>query len=159
MNALDNVAALVCRDSLAATLSACAHRLASELTARRLPARVLDCAELAEVDAVLSTGLGERMQPRWGGVRHAGGWVSTYWVSPCDISTDTLSRVWAPDTDGTATALQLRPAPGGAVTVGLLVRYVTAGPQKKPPVTGLNPLSGRHDLAVRAGLAIRIGRR
>ena len=37
--------------------------------------------------------------------------------------------------------------------MGLLVRYATAGPQKQPPLTGLNPLSGRHDLGVRAGLA------
>ena len=153
MNALDNAAAVVCRDSLAATLSRVRASAGRGADRPPLPARVVDSAELADVDAVLSAGLGERAQPRWGGVRHGGGWVSTYWVSPRDISTDTLSRVWAPDTDGTATALQLRPAPQGAVAVGLLVRYGTAGPQKQPPITGLNPLSGRHDLGVRAGLA------
>jgi type VII secretion protein EccE len=153
MNALDNVAAVARRDSLAATLAACAHRLAAELNAHRLGARVVNCAELADIDAMLGAGLGQRMQPRFGGVRHRDGWVSTYWVSPRDISTDTLSRVWAPDTDGTATALQLRSTPQGAVAVGLLVRYATAGQCKQPPLTGLNPLSGRHDLGVRAGLA------
>jgi type VII secretion protein EccE len=154
MNRLDNVSAVVCRDSLAATLDACAQRLAAELTARHLPARVVDSAELVDIDAILTAGLGpDAGQPRWGGVRQANGWLSTYWVSPRDISTATLERVWAPDTDYTACALQLRPAPNGGVTVGLLVRYATAGPQKQPPLTGLNPLSGRHDLGVRAGLA------
>jgi len=154
MNRLDNVSAVVCRDSLAATLDACAQRLAAELTARHLPARVVDSAELVDIDAILTAGLGpDAGQPRWGGVRQANGWLSTFWVSPRDISTATLERVWAPDTDYTACALQLRPAPHGGVTVGLLVRYATAGPQKQPPLTGLNPLSGRHDLGVRAGLA------
>ena len=69
-------------------------------------------------------------------MRQANGWLSTYWVSPRDISTATLDRVWAPDTDHTAAALQLRPAPNGGVTVGLLVRYATAGPHKQPPLTG-----------------------
>ncbi|MDV3133315.1 type VII secretion protein EccE [Mycobacterium sp. 29Ha] len=154
MNSLDNAAAVVCRDSLAATLDACAHRLATELSARHLPARVVAAEELADIDAILPAGLGlDAGRPRWGGVRHANGWVSTYWVSPRDISTSALERLWAPDTDYTATALQLRPAPDGGVAVGLLVRYATAGPQKQPPLTGLNPLSGRHDLGVRAGLA------
>ena len=154
MNRMHNVAAVVCRDSVAATLSACAHRLAAELTARHLAARVVDGDELADIDAVLAAGLGDAARPRWGGLRHPGGWVSTYWVSPRDITTATLDRVWAPDTDDTATAVQLRPGPDGAVRVGMLVRYATPGPQKQPPVTGLNPLSGRHDLGVRAGLAV-----
>jgi hypothetical protein len=74
-------------------------------------------------------------------------------VSPRDITTVTLDRVWAPDADHTATAVQLRPSPDGAVAVGVLVRYATAGPQKHAPITGLNPLSGRHELGLRAGLA------
>jgi type VII secretion protein EccE len=153
MNSLDNVAAVACRDSVAATLDACAQRLAAELTARHLPARVVDAAELADIDAALAGGLAQNPRPRWGGLRHTGGWVSTYWVSPRDISTVTLDRVWAPDSDHTATAVQLRPTPNGGVAVGMLVRYATAGPQKHAPLTGLNPLSGRHELGLRAGLA------
>ena len=42
MNRLDNAAAVVCRDSVAATLAACAARLAAELSARGIAARVLD---------------------------------------------------------------------------------------------------------------------
>jgi type VII secretion protein EccE len=153
MNSLDNVAAVACRDSVAATLDACAQRLAHELTARHLPARVVDAAELADIDEALTGGVAQNPRPRWSGLCHAGGWVCTYWVSPRDITTDTLDRVWAPDTDHTATAVQLRPSPNGGVAVGMLVRYATAGPQKHAPITGLNPLSGRHELGLRAGLA------
>jgi type VII secretion protein EccE len=153
MNSLANVAAVACRDSVAATLDACAQRLAAELTARHLPARVVDAAELADIDAALSGGVAQNPRPRFGGLRHTGGWVSTYWVSPRDITSGTLDRVWAPDTDHTATALQLRPSPNGGVAVGMLVRYATAGQQKHAPLTGLNPLSGRHELGLRAGLA------
>lgn len=154
MNQLSNVGAVVCRDSVAATLTACAHRLAAELTARHLAARVVGGEELTDIDAALSAGLSASAQPRWGGLRHNNGWVSTYWVTPGDITTATLDRVWAPDTDHTATAVQLRPGPGDSVEIGMLVRYATAGPQKQPPVNGLNPLSARHDLGVRAGLAV-----
>jgi type VII secretion protein EccE len=153
MNRLDNVAAVACRDSVAATLDACAQRLAAELTARQLPARVVDAGELADIDAALTGGITQNMKPRWGGLRHTGGWVSTYWVSPRDITTLTLDRVWTPDADHTATAVQLRPTPDGGVAVGMLVRYATGGPQKHAPLTGLNPLSGRHELGLRAGLA------
>jgi type VII secretion protein EccE len=150
MNRLDTVAAVACRDSVAATLATCAARLAAELTARHLPARVLDAAALPEVDAALAAGLGPNPQPRWSAVRHDGGSLATYWVSPRDISSDTLDRIWVPDTVSTATAVQLRPAVGGAVTVGVLVRYGASTEFGEPPVTGLNPLSGRQDLGVAA---------
>jgi type VII secretion protein EccE len=153
MNSLANVGAVACRDSVAATLDACAQRLAAELTARHLPARVVDAAELADIDAALAGGVAQNPRPRFRGLRHTGGWVSTYWVSPRDITSMTLDRVWAPDTDHTATAVQLRPSPNGGVAVGMLVRYATAGPQKHAPLTGLNPLTGRHELGLRAGLA------
>jgi type VII secretion protein EccE len=153
MNRLDSVGAVACRDSVAATLDACARRLAAELCARHLPARVVDSEELADIDTALARGVAEHSQPRFGGLRHAGGWVSIYWVTPRDISSATLDRLWAPDTDHTATAVQLRPGNDGTVAVGVLVRYTTGGPQKQPPLNGLNPLSGRHEVGLRAGLA------
>lgn len=153
MNSHDNVDAIACRESVAATLTACAQRLAVELTAQHCPARVVDSAELADIDAMLGAGVGHPARPGWGGVHHDGGSVTTYWVSPQDISTQTLDRIWVPDCDYTTTALQLRPGPGQSTEVGMLVRYATGGPLREPPVLGLNPLSGRHDLGVRASLA------
>ena len=153
MNSLDNLAAVACRESVAATLVACAQRLAVELSARHCAARVVDAAELADVDELLSAGVGEKVRPHWGGVSHERGFATSYWVSPRDISTATLDRLWVPDTEYTATTIQLRPTPIGPASVGVLVRYGTGGPLREPPITGLNPLSGRHDQALRAGLA------
>lgn len=79
--------------------------------------------------------------------------MSAYWVSPKDITTENLDRIWVPDSDATAVAVQLRPVDGGGAEVGVIVRYSTPTPLASPPLDGLNPLSGRHDLAVRAGLA------
>ena len=152
MNALDNAGAVAARDSVAATLAACAARLVAELNARHLPARVIDAAELADTDALLCAGVGDNIRPRWGGIRHANGSVTTYWISPNDINTTTLDRVWVADTESTATTLQLRPGPDDTVEIGMLVRYHTTGALREPPMTGLNPLSARHDLGLRAGL-------
>lgn len=152
MNSHDNVDAVRCRESVAATLTACAQRLAAELTAQHCPARVVDADELDDIDAALGAGVGQPSRAGWTGLHHDGGSVTAYWVSPQDISTETLDRVWVPDCDYTATALQLRPGPDQSTEVGLLVRYATGGPLREPPILGLNPLSGRHDLGVRASL-------
>ena len=153
MNRIENAAAVVCRDSVAATLAACAGRLATELSARRITARVVDAAELAEVDAQLAAGVGADPRPGWGDLRHSAGSVTAYWVSPKDISTESLDRIWVPDSEATAVTVQVRPADGGGAAVGVIVRYSTATPLASPPLDGLNPLSARHDQAVRAGLA------
>lgn len=153
MDRLQNATAIASRDSVASTLAACAARLASELSARKITARVLDAAELVDVDFQLGAGIGAQPRPGWGDLRHGAGSVSAYWVSPKDITTENLDRIWVPDSDATAVTVQLRPVDGGSAEVGVIVRYSTPTPLASPPLDGLNPLSGRHDLAVRAGLA------
>jgi type VII secretion protein EccE len=152
LNTFDNAAAVASRDSVAATLAACAQRLATELVAHRCPARVVDSAELDDADAALLTGIDSDVRSGWAGLSTPNGTLASYSLTPADISSATLDRLWSPDTDATATTLQLRRAADGAVRVGALVRYATAGPQLRPPLTGLNPLSGRHDLGLLAGL-------
>jgi hypothetical protein len=83
--------------------------------------------------------------------------MHTYWVSPRDISTTTIDRLWAPDTDATVLTVQLRCSATGATTVGVAVRYHTGGPLAGPPLTGLNPWTGRHDLGLTAGLVMADG--
>jgi type VII secretion protein EccE len=152
LNAFDNVAAVASRDSVAATLAACAQRLAIELSAHRCPARVVSSAELGDVDSALLAGIGSEVHSGWGGLSTSSAHLATYTLTPAEISSATLDRLWSPDTDATATTVQLRPAPGGEVRIGAMVRYATAGPQLRPPLTGLNPLSGRHDLGLLSGL-------
>lgn len=150
LRSVDNAGAIATRDSVAATLAACARRLAVELNAHGCPSRLVDAAELSEIDEALTGPLGKDPQAHWSGLVHSAGVVSNCWVSPPDITTATLDRLWAPDTDATLTSIQLRPATDGGVAVGALVRYATAGKLKEAPLRGLNPMSGQHDRAVRA---------
>lgn len=152
MRSRDNAGAIAARDSVAATLSACARRLAVELGAHGCPSRLVDPAELAELDLAIAGPLANGARPQWSALVHPTGAVTSYWVSPSDITTATLDRLWAPDTDATMTSVQLRPQPGGSVSVGMLVRYSTAGVLKQPPLRGLNPLSGQQERALRATL-------
>lgn len=152
LNTFDNAAAVASRDSVAATLSACAQRLVTELIAHRCPARVVSGAELDDADAALLTGIDSQVQSGWGGLSTPVGTLASYSLTPAEISSATLDRLWSPDTDATATTVQLRRASMGEVRIGAMVRYVTAGPQHRAPLTGLNPLSGRHDLGLLSGL-------
>lgn len=153
LNALDSARAIVWRESVAATMSAAAEWLAAELTSLRIPARVLSAAQIREADEALLAGIDPAGLARgWGRLRHAGGYVQTYWLSPGDISSTAIDRLWAPDTDATVVSVQLRHAEGGVSAAGVMVRYHTGGPLAEPPLTGLNPFVGRHDAALSAGL-------
>ncbi|WP_179475824.1 type VII secretion protein EccE [Mycolicibacterium vinylchloridicum] len=150
MRSRDNAGAVAARDSVAATLAACARRLAVELGAHGCPSRLVDAAELAELDTAIAGPLARGAHAQWSALVHPAGAATNYWLSPQDITTETLDRLWAPDTDATMTSIQLRPQAGGTVSVGMLVRYCTAGLLKEPPLRGLNPLSGQQEQALRA---------
>ncbi|WP_204815311.1 type VII secretion protein EccE [Mycobacterium riyadhense] len=153
LNALESAHAIVWRESAAATMSAAAEWLAAELTSLRIPARVLTAAQIRVADEALLAGIDPSgLQAGWGRLRHAGGYVQTYWMSPGDISSASIDRLWAPDTDATVVSVQLRRAENGTTTAGVMVRYHTGGPLAEPPLTGLNALVGRHDAGLRAGL-------
>jgi type VII secretion protein EccE len=153
LDAVKSAPAIVWRESVAATLSAAAQWLAEELTSRRIPARVLGAAQIREADEALLAGADPgALRPGWARLRHPGGYVHTYWMSPRDISTGSIDRLWTPDTEATVVSVQLRLTPTGVVTVGVVVRYHTGAPLAEPPLTGLNPLTARHDVGMAAGL-------
>ena len=152
MRSRDNAGAIAARDSVAATLLACARRLAVELSAHGCPSRLVDAAELGELDAAIAGPLVNGAATKWSNIVHPAGAVTSYWISPPDLTTATLDRLWAPDTDATMTTIQLRPGDDGSVSVGAMVRYSTAGALSEPPLRGLNLLSGQQELALRAAL-------
>ena len=158
LDAAESARAIVWRESVAATMSAATEWLAQELTSLRVPARVLTAAQIRAADEALLAGADPAgLRPGWGRVRHPGGYVQAYWMSPRDISSDTIDRLWVPDTDATVVTVQLRLDRyrghdrwcGGALS-----HRCAAG---RGALTGLNPLTGRHDVGMTAGLLVAAG--
>jgi type VII secretion protein EccE len=108
MNPLRNVAALATRDSVASTLAAVAERLAHHLNGRRCAARPLTGVELGEMGTALLAGFQPPSRwPGWRYLKHLNGCVTSFWVSPRDITSDTLQRLWLPDTDATVVTVRV----------------------------------------------------
>jgi type VII secretion protein EccE len=152
MNPQHNVAAVVARDSVASTLAAAAERLAHDLDGRRCVARPLTGVELAEVATAVLAGLQPAWnRPGWRYLKHLNGYVKSFWVSPQDITSETLERLWRPDTDATVVTIRVT-APHDRAEVSAWVRYHSTTKLHKDVWTGLNPLTGRQLAAVRASL-------
>lgn len=155
LDAAASARAIVCRESVAATLGAAAEWLVQQLSGLRISARVLTAEQIRAADEALLAGVDPlALRPGWRRLRHGGGYVQTYWMSPRDISTASIDRLWAPDVEATVVSLQVRLSPDGVPRVGVAVRYHTGYPLADPPLTGLNPWTGRHDLALGTGLLI-----
>jgi type VII secretion protein EccE len=152
MDPQHNVAAVAARDSVASTLAAAAERLAGDLGGRRCAARPLTADELAEVDAAVAAGLQPAStQPGLRHLKHFDGYATSFWVSPRDITSETLHRLWLHDTDATVVTIRLTAAAGWA-EVSAWVRYHSREPLGKAAWAGLNRLTGRQLAAVRASL-------
>jgi type VII secretion protein EccE len=152
MDPQHNVAGVAARDSVASTLAAAVERLAGDLDGRRCAARPLTADELAEVDTAVMAGLDStRTRPGLRHLKHFDGYATSFWVSPHDITSETLDWLWEPDTDATVVTIRLTAAAGWAY-VSAWVRYHSGGRLGKEVWAGLNPLTGRQLAAVRASL-------
>ena len=152
MNPRHNVAAVAARDSLASTLAAAVERLADDLSGPRLTARPLTAVELTEVGPAVLAGLEPAWsRPGWRHLRHFDGYATSFWVSPRDITSETLDWLWLHDTDATVITIRLTPAAGPA-EVSAWVRYHSRERLGKDACAGLNRLTGRQLDAVRASL-------
>ncbi|ORW89849.1 hypothetical protein AWB92_21035 [Mycobacterium sp. IEC1808] len=153
-----NVGAVAARDSLASTLAAVVERLVDDLNGRRCAARPLTADEFAEVDAAVAAGL----QPAStrSGLRHLkcfDGYATSFWVSPQDITSETLDRLWLDDTDVTVLTIRLSAA-AGRVHASAWVRYHSAEPLGNDVCVGLNRLVARQLAAVHASLPAPVKR-
>ncbi|WP_343602696.1 type VII secretion protein EccE [Mycobacterium sp.] len=147
-----NVAATAARDSVASTVAAAAERLADDLDGPRCTARTLNADQIADVDEAVLAGLDPAsIAPYWRHLKHPGGFVTSFWVSPADITAETLEQLWEPDTDATVVTLRLEARRGGA-DVSVWVRYHSRERLPKELCRGLNRLAGRQLTAVAASL-------
>ncbi|WP_409435128.1 type VII secretion protein EccE [Mycobacterium sp. SMC-14] len=157
MDPMHNTEAVAVRDSVAATLAVATERLARDLCERHLDARILSADEFDQVDAALLAGLQptqirrrrrrlKQKEPK--GPKH---FAATFWMSPRDISTENLERLWLPETDTTAVTVRLTPRQRNT-DVAVLVRYHSASRLRRNTSAGLNRLNGRQLTALRTSL-------
>ncbi len=155
MNPQRNVAAVATRDSLASTLVAATERLAHDLDGQSCVARPLTADELAEVDsAVLADLQPTWSRPGWRYLKHFNGFATSFWLTPSDITTESLDELFLPDTPEVgATVLTIRlTTRGGRPQLSAWVRYHSDSRLPGEVSKGLNRLTGRQLAAVRASL-------
>lgn len=152
MNPQRNIAAVAVRDSLASTLVAATERLAQDLDGITCAARPLTAEELTEVDrAVLADLEPTWSRPGWRHLKHFNGFTTSFWVTPSDITTETLDELMNADTVATVLTVRLT-ALAGRPHVSAWVRYHSERRLPRDVSGGLNRLTGRQLAAVRASL-------
>lgn len=157
MDPMHNTEAVAVRDSVAATLAVATERLARDLCERHLDARILSADEFGQVDTALLAGLQPtrlRRRRRRLKQKESKGpkqFAATFWMSPRDISTENLERLWLPETDTTAVTVRLTPQQRHT-DVAVLVRYHTATRLRRNASAGLNRLNGRQLTALSTSL-------
>lgn len=152
MNPQRNVAAVAARDSLASTLAAATERLAQDLDGQSCAARPLTADELAEVDSAVLADLEPTWsRPGWRHLKHFNGFAASFWLTPSDISTETLEDLLLPDVGAAVITVRLGTS-GGRPQLAAWVRYHSEGRLPRKVSSGLNRLTGRQLAAVRASL-------
>ena len=155
LNPQRNVAAVVCRDSLASTLVAATERLVQDLDGQSCAARPLTAGELAEVDSLVLADLEPTWsRPGWRHLKHFNGIVTSFWVTPSDFDQQTLDGLWLSDApEVSATVLTIRFSKRATKPqMSAWVRYHSDARLPRELTTGLNRLTGRQLAAVRASL-------
>ena len=159
MDPQHNVNAVAARDSVACTLAAAAERLAHDLDGRSCAARPLTADEIAEVDGAVLAGLQPaHVRPFWRYLKTPDGFVTSFWVSPGDITSETLEELWLTDADVTVMTIRII-AEGQEADVSVWVRYHSHQRLRKEAFSGLNRLTGRQLGAVAASLPAPTSRR
>ncbi|ORA81943.1 type VII secretion protein EccE [Mycolicibacter kumamotonensis] len=157
MDPMRNADAVAVRDSVAATLAVATERLAHDLQERHIMARVLPAEEFADVDAAVLAGLSptriRRRRRRLKQKQRKGSkqLAATFWMSPRDITTENLERLWQPEADTTAVTVRLI-ARNHHTEVSVLVRYHSSDRLRRNMSAGLNRLNGRQLTALRTSL-------
>jgi type VII secretion protein EccE len=147
-----NVAAVAARESLACTLAAATERLAHDLDGRSCAARILTADEILDVDDAVLAGIQPaHIRPFWRFLKIPDGYVTSFWVSPSNITTEGMEEVWLSDADVTVVTIRLI-ARGGGTDVSAWVRHHSDKRLRKDVWGGLNRLTGRQLGAVGASL-------
>jgi type VII secretion protein EccE len=152
MDPQHNVGAVAMRDSVACTLAAATERLAHDLDGRNCTAKPLTADEIVDVDDAVLAGLQPaHVKPFWRYLKTPEGYVTSFWVSPGDITSETLEQLWSTDADVTVMTIRII-AEGHEADVSVWVRYHSDKRLRKEAFSGLNRLTGRQLGAIAASL-------
>jgi type VII secretion protein EccE len=147
-----NVAAVAARESLACTFAAATERLTHELDGRSCAARTLTACEILDVDDAVLAGLQPTyIRPFWRHLKTPEGYVTSFWVSPADITGEVMEGLWLSDADVTVVTIRLV-AGGAGADMSAWVRHHSDKRLRKEVWSGLNRLTGRQLGAVAASI-------
>jgi type VII secretion protein EccE len=146
--ALDNAEALQWRTSLGTAALAAAQRISAAMRQQGIRAKVATAIDIVELERRLGrTALSSHHQ-RWRSVRGDGGWMTTYWYRPRDITADKLAHAWSLRSDGIIQNVTLYRDASATATV--TVR--SAQPPTAPPSVSWQTLPGEQAQAIAANL-------
>jgi type VII secretion protein EccE len=163
MDPQHNLAAVAARDSVASALAAATERLAHDLDGNRCSARPLTADEIAAVDVAVLAGLQpahvrtRRRRLKYTEPEGPKEFVTSFWISPRDITSETLDQLWVPDAEAMVVTIRLTPS-DGRTELSAWVRYHTRRRLPRKAQAGLNRLTGRQLAAVCASLPVPVHR-
>jgi len=143
-----NAEALQWRTSVGTATLAAAQRISAALRQQGLRAKVATATDIVELERRLGSSALNAHHQRWHTVRGEGGWLTTYWYRPNDITAENLEHAWALRADGVIQNITV--FGDGSMTATVTVR--NAQPPTAPPSVMLKTLPGEQARAVAANL-------
>ena len=148
IGSLPNAEALAWRTSVGTATLAAAQRISAALRQQGIRAKVATATDIVELDRRLGNSALNAQHQRWRTVRGEGGWLTTYWYLPRDVTAETLEHAWSLQADGIIQNITL--FGDGSMTATVTVR--SAQPPTAPPSVMLQTLPGEQALALAANL-------
>jgi type VII secretion protein EccE len=145
---LANAEALQWRTSVGTATLAAAQRISAALRQRGIRAKVATATDIVELERQLGSSALNAHHQRWRTVRGEGGWLTTYWYRPSDITAENLEHAWALRADGIIQNITV--FGDGSLTATVTVR--SAQPPTAPPSVMLKTLPGEQARAIAANL-------
>lgn len=151
-SALDNAEALRWRTSVGTATLAAAQRVCAAMRQQGIRAKVATATDIVEMERRLGRSALEPLNRRWRSVRSDSGWLTTYWYTPEDITSEKLAQTWSARADGIVQNVALFGHEAGPATVTATLTVRSAQPPTAPLNTMLRTLPGEQAKAIAANL-------
>jgi type VII secretion protein EccE len=148
ITSLANAEALQWRSSIGTATLAAAQRIAAAVRQHGIRAKVATAIDIVELERRLGNSALNAHHQRWRTTRGEGGWLTTYWYRPEDISAENLANAWTLRADGIIQNITV--LGDGSVTATVTVR--SAQPPTAPPSVLFRMLPGEQARAIAANL-------